>query len=1239
MRSGKSRAGERRYAGDIRALDGRDGYVLEVRRHSMCGVAELSFTVSAGATRVRHVSASPLWNFLLSELRKTAPSRFSAECSRAFLPYHRFHLPSQMAAPGARMRLTVVVEALAEEDAHGQYRELALEAFKERKFAMPVRLEDTFETVWADIEQRYKTNYLNPQQAATFSIKKLQDAYDCDLDMTDTVGAIFEGEPDRKMHMIKVVPHFIYRQTSVVPGSMLRPSGTQKRVGDDIVEGANKRRRIESQQRQGTHEARDRSPNRPIPSTESQQAAVEVAEDVEAGERSARSKSGMSLVELSRTKTGHAPFSSTGVKQESPELEQSPLLNGIDAASPHESTRRPVETATEEQSQDQQASQSRASTPRELSQEAPQQPMDDEVPEVDDETVGDMQTAAPEHAKSPLLDSQEAAIHKSPISSVEAEPAPAPTTRSRRDVYQVPSSPDFMHKKATPDKPARTYGRSPRSGADLLNMARMLGRSTKEKDTKPNGTHVAIAKKARAFQRTKPDEIESTPQEDAGSGPQEESHATSDDDDADGDLTASFLNEATEDRPNAVRTPAQKTAAKPKKPGSLKKPSRVSLVATPASTKRGANATAAATPASTASANKSSAKGKTTTLSTSSKGERVLGEETMARMERLEKLLSASQSTPKRQGNASSPARSGSVGSQDQSNRTSPEVRVPVTKKTAAADNHTETINARLAIQPPTAQRTPLKSPVPLPSSIKKSTPISSMTSKGAVETPKFGKADVFKKPAVKVRESPAPLSSVKIASNVTARGTPRRSEVPLPPNVRHLRRSSSLQSSPLANGDTETNKSSPSAPMKKPANLKNATPSLAANRNKSPVDDPTEPAPTANPINGAIVISSANESSTNYSYSGDEEPRDSSERRMDGTVEGVSTSAELSRSVQIDDVTTPHENIGDDDDEADEEVKQPEKLIENVSLENTQAAPPQTQDKPPSGQISTQAAPWGAESWGFSSLGQKDDTSDNLEQAQEPEPQVATAAAPTSEDKGFAEQEIYSTAIEDNASRSRSASVAVSTRSSPAVSRRPARFLSHSPTPDASESENESDEASAAPSPAASRQANDRDESESESSSDSSQDEDIEMSDLPTESMTDSNANAGPPSSPPLNGLANSTAIAPETSQSTPSQINGPTQRTPVPPPTQQSSQAPRSSQSVSVQTADRRRYTGFRSLREQLADTKAAQATTQKKTFDPRTISLGKLAKGKPPVGFGGDDDESSDDESSSSSSSDSN
>lgn len=71
-----------------------------------------------------------------------------------------------MAVPSKRMRLTVEVLPLTAENAHGPYRDEAIAAFKARKFALPVQWEDTLERVWAQIEQRYKTNYLNTQQAA-----------------------------------------------------------------------------------------------------------------------------------------------------------------------------------------------------------------------------------------------------------------------------------------------------------------------------------------------------------------------------------------------------------------------------------------------------------------------------------------------------------------------------------------------------------------------------------------------------------------------------------------------------------------------------------------------------------------------------------------------------------------------------------------------------------------------------------------------------------------------------------------------------------------------------------------------------------------------------------------------------------------------------------------------------------------------------------------------------------------
>lgn len=1160
--------------------------------------------------------------------------RYLAAVSSRWLPCYRSStrlpdrgfLPTMAAA--ARMRLTVVVEALAEENAHGEYRDMALAAFKERKFAMPVQLDDTFETVWADIEQRYKTNYLNPQQAATFGIKKLQDAYECDLDMTDTVGAIFEGEPDRKMHLIKVIPHFVYRETSVVPGSMLRPAGAQKRAGgggddddDDDDAGANKRRRIESQQRQGTHNARHLSPNRPLPSTElqQQQQQQQPATLVDATLRPTRSSSGVSLVELSRNETGQPPFSSTSVKQEPPDPEQLPALR--DAF--------PIDN--------------------------------NELPEAEGQAGEEAYTAIPEPADSDHPDPQEPAIHESPISSAEPTPAPAsapasapaPATKSRRDVYRVPSSPDFMHKKATPEKAAKTYGRSPRSGANLLNMARRLGRTTKEIDaTQPNPFTSTQANKAHAFQRTQLEDIESTPHQENGSTLAKKNNATiNGDDNEDGDdeddLTASFLDEATGTTPNSTQTSARKTTTEPNKPGTepnkpgnLKKPSRASLVTTPASMKRAVKSKAAAMPASRI-ASRPNANGKTATPSIRTpKGRKESGGGTMSRMERLEKLLNSSGNSTKHQWDMTSPAWSDSARSQNRSQKSSPEVRIPVSKKLPSVKSTTTSVHAQPVVQSPKAQATQPRSPLLPPSSkSKKSTraPIAISRSILAQEEP--GKPDNFKKPAAHALGSTAPSVTMGQLTTSTSAGTPRRSEIPLPPNVRHLRRSSSsLQASPLLGSDAATNRNSPSAvPAKESSNLSKTTPQMSST---SAGENVTEPAALLHgsssirkPVIDNVVTSNVESSSTDLS--GHQGQHQSPKGDMDRAVNETNMSPD-SQIIQPNAKATMK---NDDDAAISKTLDLPNDVLGQAQTESVLVTPSQIQLQPPSGQCSKQAMFEGADSWSFESLNHLSHASD-MHRQDDHNQATTTAVAHASEEAGFADQDIYSTAVEDNASRSRSGSANSSSRSSPAVSRRPARFLSHSPTPDASESECDSDDASQAPSRGASPQAHNKDvsQSESESSSDSSEDDDFETSESQSKSNNATSIKAAPPSSPPLTAIASSTPMVPETTQSTPSQHNHLIHRTPIPLPTQQSSQAPRSSQSVSVQAADRRRYTGFRSLREQLADTKAAQATSQKKIFDPRTMSLGKLVKGKPLSGFGADDDDSSDDESDSSSSDDS-
>jgi hypothetical protein len=336
--------------------------------------------------------------------------------------------------------------------------------------------------------------------------------------------------------------------------------------------------------------------------------------------------------------------------------------------------------------------------------------------------------------------------------------------------------------------------------------------------------------------------------------------------------------------------------------------------------------------------------------------------------------------------------------------------------------------------------------------------------------------------------------------------------------------------------------------------------------REPTPVDEPTE---------DAIMISSRESSSTRYSDSLEEQPEPAADS-VDGAAETNAPRTELDASAHNGATTTA-------DDDADEGYGEDEQGED----EPPTGAQPATADQH-DGKTESQPTPWNTQSWGFGDVGQQNGAAGNNEESPNPEND------PADETEG----------------KSRSASVASSTRSSPAVSRQPARFLSHSPTPDASESEDTSDEASVGRSKAASLEpANENEDSDSSSSSDSSDDEDVDMPDLPA---------------------PKSTPLVPESSQ--PAALP---HKTPVPLPSSQA--PPHSSQSVSAQAAERRRFTGFRSLREQLADTRAPKTTTQTKTFDPRTMSLNKLGKGKPLVAFG-DDDDSSDEESSSSSDSDS-
>jgi hypothetical protein len=128
-------------------------FVLAGKRAKVSKLRQLQFLPNFGY-EIRQKSSQPL-NHAFPH-HATAPSG---------LAHARDNSP-KMAASSVRMRLTVEILPLEAENSHGPYQAAALAAFKGRKFALPVQLEDTFEKVWSQIDERYKRNYLTPPQAA-----------------------------------------------------------------------------------------------------------------------------------------------------------------------------------------------------------------------------------------------------------------------------------------------------------------------------------------------------------------------------------------------------------------------------------------------------------------------------------------------------------------------------------------------------------------------------------------------------------------------------------------------------------------------------------------------------------------------------------------------------------------------------------------------------------------------------------------------------------------------------------------------------------------------------------------------------------------------------------------------------------------------------------------------------------------------------------------------------------------
>lgn len=92
-------------------------------------------------------------------------------------------------------------------------------------------------------------------------IKKLQDSYEGDLDVDDTIGAIFEGVTNQQELMVQVIQASLNREMSIPLTSNLRPLTAHKRQLETYAMQGNKRRRTEELES-------DIDPNRPVRSRE-----------------------------------------------------------------------------------------------------------------------------------------------------------------------------------------------------------------------------------------------------------------------------------------------------------------------------------------------------------------------------------------------------------------------------------------------------------------------------------------------------------------------------------------------------------------------------------------------------------------------------------------------------------------------------------------------------------------------------------------------------------------------------------------------------------------------------------------------------------------------------------------------------------------------------------------------------------------------------------------------------------
>lgn len=1154
----------------------------------------------------------------------------------------------------------------------------------------------------------------------SFTIKKLQDAYDCDLDLGDTVSSIYEGENDPLKRLIKVVPSFVNRDFSVPVTSNLRPANAQKRHRESHEDRASKRRRLEEHQ-DGLSD-KDHARNRPLPSTESEHSGDDGAGIIDPhtaqnNARLSRSQSGASVVIVDNAQTGYEEFSA-GVKEESPELGM-PTVRGIPdsdkepSRSPGHAFKKPFlpASASKKVAHDRQHDTSRKESPRQPLVEAHNQatsvePQDEDGDHsMEDVTMDDhVAQISPEPTLSPVSSTE-------PIPEV-PEPVRTGAAVPRKSVYDTPGSPDFVRGSI---KRLKTYGRFPRTPrliqkqVEVLNNSRSRSKSSQTSGTGSSKSQNGINGRARAFQKPKHDEIVSTPQEGLSSPSQRAGSSVLEDDGL--VIQRSVTDTVVGGDRNEEKTPRH--GGKLGKVSSLKKPARLSYtMPVVSSNKVGVNLFAnkkynsnklgefVQTQVRDRSQSKaagervdSEAKSNTTRASASTSSiTKGLSPATHARVGGMRQRLAKTdyQKTPQKAPGRKmslkvviptrtpisaethisySPSVQRSTSHQPWSDSPKKDMAgvasdlLNASRKSAPAKEapvpSVELDNDHTVQDTSVSRTAPIRSEVPLPDNMEHLAANNTAAVTGGNTTPKEPKT--FKTPAQKAQK---PISSVKptkkdvirgVSESVVRNNTPRKTEVPLPDNVKHL---ASRRLSDSSSSKRTVTKSEVPLPENVRHLYKEPSPPPVV---LTPEPDPEEP----------IVLSSGVSSTS----SDDSEEEGVQESALTDTI-GVQASVAQPEMETMDLEESNAVTSGDAESLPDADEPKTFSEDEQAFSEKDPAPDTAASSEPPRSPRPTvettsnlgtkenstsQPAPWNADSWGFGTDQQRTAVT------QKPDEEMLSRSSPRprSRSRSGSANTTKSEWKSVAPSKSRSVSGVNSSRSSPAVARRPARFLSHSPTPNNSSSEEES--VARSPSPvkpvpknATSDKADEGDSDSSSSDSSSSSDEsdqnldpdedkngDVEMADT----NGDVNAGTAPPSSLPvpqqsrrqmLSPPATSQLIQPPTSQSLPRISQVPFPSTKVDVPVTNPIMSNRSSQPQTPATGTRRpTYQKFPSIRQQLSAARSTPASSQlNKKFDARTLKLSKLTKakqqGKKGAVFNGNESSSSDESSSDDSSS---